>query len=92
MQFQTALTTTAPVVQTVTVVSAENDEVTIDGNHPLAGLTLHFAVDIVERSRGYRRRARARARPLGFHQAFTRLFQAFIRLLSGFYLAFTQNG
>ena len=33
---------------TITVVSVENDEVTIDGNHPLAGVTLHFAVDIIE--------------------------------------------
>ena len=32
----------------VTVVSAENDEVTIDGNHPLAGVTLHFVVDIID--------------------------------------------
>lgn len=30
------------------VVSVENDEVTIDGDHPLAGVTLHFAVDIIE--------------------------------------------
>lgn len=34
--------------ETITVVSVENDEVTIDGNHPLAGETLHFAVDIIE--------------------------------------------
>ncbi len=47
MQFQTA-NEDGSGGQTVTVVSAENDEVTIDGNHPLAGLTLHFAVDIVE--------------------------------------------
>lgn len=47
MQFQTA-NEDGSGGQTVTVVSAENDEVTIDGNHPLAGLRLHFAVDIVE--------------------------------------------
>ena len=47
MQFQTA-NEDGSAGQTVTVVSAEKDEVTIDGNHPLAGLTLHFAVDIVE--------------------------------------------
>ena len=34
--------------ETITVVSVENDEVTIDGNHTLAGVTLHFAVDIIE--------------------------------------------
>jgi|TARA_B110000438_G_scaffold127850_1_gene124214 FKBP-type peptidyl-prolyl cis-trans isomerase SlyD len=34
--------------EAITVVSVENDEVTIDGNHPLAGETLHFAVDIIE--------------------------------------------
>ncbi|MDA0745819.1 MAG: peptidylprolyl isomerase [bacterium] len=32
----------------VTVVEVEGDEVTIDGNHPLAGETLHFDVTIVE--------------------------------------------
>ena len=30
------------------MVSIENDEVIIDGNHALAGVTLHFAVDIIE--------------------------------------------
>lgn len=30
----------------VTVVSADEAEVRIDGNHPLAGRTLHFAVEI----------------------------------------------
>jgi len=34
--------------ETITVVSVENDEVTINGNHTLAGVTLHFAVDIIE--------------------------------------------
>jgi FKBP-type peptidyl-prolyl cis-trans isomerase SlyD len=38
----------APGGETITVVSVENDEVTIDGNRPLAGVTLHFAVDIIE--------------------------------------------
>ena len=32
----------------VTVVGMDDDEVTVDGNHPLAGLTLHFDVDVVE--------------------------------------------
>ena len=32
----------------VTVVKMENDEVTIDGNHPLAGQTLNFSVNIIE--------------------------------------------
>ena len=32
----------------VTVTKVEGNEVTIDGNHPLAGETLHFAVEIAE--------------------------------------------
>jgi FKBP-type peptidyl-prolyl cis-trans isomerase SlyD len=32
----------------VTVVSMDENEVTVDGNHPLAGLTLHFDVDVVD--------------------------------------------
>ena len=47
MQFQTS-NEDGSGEQTITVVSADNDEVTIDGNHPLAGVTLHFAVDIIE--------------------------------------------
>lgn len=31
----------------ITVVAVEEDEVVIDGNHPLAGVDLNFAVDIV---------------------------------------------
>jgi FKBP-type peptidyl-prolyl cis-trans isomerase SlyD len=31
----------------VTVVQADADEVTIDGNHPLAGETLNFAIEVV---------------------------------------------
>lgn len=33
--------------QMVTITKIENDTVTIDGNHPLAGMTLHFSVNIV---------------------------------------------
>lgn len=33
--------------QIVTVVALEGDEITLDGNHPLAGMTLHFDVKIV---------------------------------------------
>ncbi len=33
----------------VTVVSVDKDEVVLDGNHPLAGQDLTFAVEIVER-------------------------------------------
>ena len=47
MQFQTS-NEDGSSGETITVVSVENDEVTIDGNHPLAGETLHFAVDIIE--------------------------------------------
>ncbi|SFN23541.1 FKBP-type peptidyl-prolyl cis-trans isomerase [Dokdonella immobilis] len=32
----------------VVVTEIEGDEVTVDGNHPLAGETLHFAVEVVE--------------------------------------------
>ena len=34
-------------VQRLVVKSVEGDDVTIDGNHPLAGVKLHFDVDIV---------------------------------------------
>ena len=47
MQFQTSNEDCSG-GETITVVSVENDEVTIDGNHTLAGVTLHFAVDIIE--------------------------------------------
>ncbi len=32
----------------VTVTEVEGEEVTIDGNHPLAGVTLNFDVDVLE--------------------------------------------
>jgi len=32
----------------VTVTSVEGDQITIDGNHPLAGVTLNFEVDVLE--------------------------------------------
>ncbi len=32
----------------VTVVAMDENEVTVDGNHPLAGLTLHFDVEILD--------------------------------------------
>ena len=32
----------------VTVSKIENDKVFIDGNHPLAGKTLHFAIEVTE--------------------------------------------
>ena len=45
MQFQ-AMSEAGPRV--VTVVSVEADKVTIDANHPLAGVTLHFDVTVKE--------------------------------------------
>jgi FKBP-type peptidyl-prolyl cis-trans isomerase SlyD len=33
--------------QTFTVMDVKNEEVFIDGNHPLAGQTLHFSVEII---------------------------------------------
>lgn len=41
-----AMSETGPRV--VTVVTVDADQVTIDGNHPLAGMTLHFDVTIAE--------------------------------------------
>ncbi|WP_239987117.1 peptidylprolyl isomerase [Agitococcus lubricus] len=35
-------------MQVVTIAAVEGDEITVDGNHPLAGQTLHFDVEIVE--------------------------------------------
>ena len=32
----------------VTVVRVDRDFVTVDGNHPLAGRTLHFSVEVAE--------------------------------------------
>ena len=34
--------------QTVIVIDVTDDEITVDGNHPLAGLDLHFDVEILE--------------------------------------------
>lgn len=34
--------------QVVTIVALTNTDVTLDGNHPLAGVALNFAVEIVE--------------------------------------------
>ena len=33
-------------VQVITVTKVEGDDVTVDGNHPLAGMTLNFSVSI----------------------------------------------
>jgi FKBP-type peptidyl-prolyl cis-trans isomerase SlyD len=35
-------------IRTVTVTEVDDDSVTLDGNHPLAGQTLHFDVEIAE--------------------------------------------
>lgn len=46
MQFQAQ--GNAGEVQSITVIEVEGDDVTIDANHPLAGETLHFSVQIRE--------------------------------------------
>jgi FKBP-type peptidyl-prolyl cis-trans isomerase SlyD len=35
-------------MQHLTVTAVDGDKVTLDGNHPLAGQTLHFDVDIID--------------------------------------------
>jgi FKBP-type peptidyl-prolyl cis-trans isomerase SlyD len=35
-------------VMSVVITAIEGDEVTVDGNHPLAGQDLHFDVEITE--------------------------------------------
>ncbi|MGA9421467.1 MAG: peptidylprolyl isomerase [Rhodanobacteraceae bacterium] len=45
MQFE-ARTENGPLLVTVTQVA--EDHVTVDGNHPLAGKTLHFAVEVAD--------------------------------------------
>jgi len=44
MQFQTP---TSDGVSVVTVTGVDNENVTVDANHPLAGMTLHFSVEVV---------------------------------------------
>ncbi|MBQ4812354.1 peptidylprolyl isomerase [Pseudoalteromonas luteoviolacea] len=45
MQFRA---TTDEGEQAVIVIGVEEDEVIVDGNHPLAGITLHFDVEIID--------------------------------------------
>ncbi len=45
MEFQ-AQTPQGPM--SVVISKIDNDEVTVDGNHPLAGQTLHFAIEVME--------------------------------------------
>ena len=45
MEFQ-AQTPQGPM--SVAIAKLDGDEVTVDGNHPLAGQTLHFAIEIVD--------------------------------------------
>lgn len=45
MEFQ-AQTPQGPM--SVVIAKIEGDEVTVDGNHPLAGQTLHFAIEVTE--------------------------------------------
>ncbi|MCE5233046.1 MAG: peptidylprolyl isomerase [Mizugakiibacter sp.] len=45
MQFR-AQTDNGPL--SVVITRIEGDDVTVDGNHPLAGVTLHFAIEVTE--------------------------------------------
>ncbi len=45
MQFQAQ---TAQGMQVITVAAVEGDNITVNGNHPLAGQTLHFDVTVKE--------------------------------------------
>lgn len=45
MQFQAQ---TAQGVQVITVKAVDGEDITVDGNHPLAGQTLHFDVAVTE--------------------------------------------
>ncbi len=45
-QFQAASPEGQEIV--VTVVAVDDENVTVDGNHPLAGVTLHFEVQVVD--------------------------------------------
>ena len=45
MRFE-AQTASGPI--SVEVIAVEEDQVTVDGNHPLAGETLYFDIDVVE--------------------------------------------
>ena len=44
MQFQTP---TSDGVSVVTVTGVDSENITVDANHPLAGMTLHFSVEVV---------------------------------------------
>ncbi|MGD2117505.1 MAG: peptidylprolyl isomerase [Chromatiales bacterium] len=46
MQFQTTMDDGAPMV--IRITSVEGDAITVDGNHPLAGLTLVFEVEVAD--------------------------------------------
>ncbi len=45
LEFETTLNDGTPAI--FTVVEIEGDQVTVDGNHPLAGETLHFDVEVL---------------------------------------------
>lgn len=47
MKFQTTMDDGAPMLIHVTAVDDDNNSVVVDGNHPLAGVTLVFDVEIV---------------------------------------------
>ena len=46
MQFQAQSDNGQPVI--VTITNIEPDEVVVDGNHPMAGIQLHFEVELVD--------------------------------------------
>ncbi len=46
MQFQAESADGHPIILTVTAIEAE--EIIVDGNHPMAGMQLHFEVELVD--------------------------------------------
>ena len=48
MQFEANLTDEGDEAEVFTISSIKGDQIEVDGNHPLAGMTLHFDVEVLE--------------------------------------------